>query len=346
MDTITHLNLAVNGFPFSKIISLMISHAPNQHARAEIVGEVEAAIAEDSLQRVDEKTMVTITTTAEGQPSTLFYGCVLGASLQQDNAYSRVVLRLSSVSRLLDVTTRNKTYQNTAETYGQIIQKNIADQADLHMMVSDKAIGALIMQYGETDWAFSLRMAAKLGAPLITNLSSGRAQIYFGLPPSGRTIAEDSLFFSYGSDSRHRSHAEAMAQDFATETVQSYAYGYLGDTLSFNGKNSVIKTVKAVLQEGILQMEYGLLAGGAGAGSGSGIAGNGAGGRGTAGGSGAGSPGGGAGGFGAAAGSGLAPVDSGNTQASGKMMKGKVQAVLGDKVQVFLTSVDKEYDAG
>lgn len=336
MDTITHLNLAINGFPFSKIISLVISHEPNQHARAEIVGEVEAAAAQDSLKRVDEKTMVTITTTAEGQPSTLFYGCVLGASLQQDNAYSRVVLKLSSVSRLIDVTKRNKTYQNTSKTYGQIIQKNIADTADLHMMVSDRAIGALIMQYGETDWEFALRMAARLGAPLITNLSSRRAQIYLGLPPSGRTIKEDSLFFSCGSNGGKSGNSGAMAQDFVTETVQSYAYGYLGDALSFNGTSNIIKTVRACLTDGILQMEYGLLAGGAAAGGG-----------GSSGGSGGSTGGAGSSGAGAASGGGgLAPADSGNTQASGKMMKGKVQAVSGDKVQVFLTSVDKEYDAG
>ena len=342
MDTITHLNLAVDGFPFSKIISLAIHHEPNQHARAEIVGEVEASIAQDSLKRVDEKTMVTITTTADGQPSPLFYGCVLGASLQQDNAYSYVVLKLSSTSRLIDITRRNKTYQNTAQTYGQIIQKNIADTADLHMMVSDRAIGTLIMQYGETDWEFALRMASKLGAPLITNLSSQRAQIYMGLPPSSRTIAEDSLFFSYGSDSSQNGAASGgMAQDFAGEIVQSYAYGYLGDTLSFNGKSSVIKAVRARLCDGILQMEYGLLAGGAAAGAGGGSAGgSGAGGFGGATGKAA------SGSSGSAGGSGLAPADSGNTQASGKMMKGKVQAVSGDKVQVFLTSVDKEYDAG
>lgn len=312
MDTISHLNLAVNGFPFSRILSLVICHEPNQHARAEIVGEVEASTAQDSLQRVDEKTMVTITTTAKGQPSTLFYGCVLGVSLQQDNDYSRVVLRLSSTSRLIDITKRNKTYQNTAQTYGQIIQKNITDTADLHMMISDKAIGALIMQYGETDWEFGLRMAARLGAPLITNLFSVRPQIYLGLPPSGKTIAEDSLFFSYGSDgSQYAASPKAMAQDFASETVHSYAYGYLGDRLSFNGKRNIIKTVRACLTDGILQMEYGLLTAGAGA-----------------------------------AASGLAPADTGNTQASGKMMKGEVKAVSGDKVQVFLTSVDKEYDAG
>ena len=323
MDTISHLNLAVNGFPFSRILSLVICHEPNQHARAEIVGEVEASTAQDSLQRVDEKTMVTITTTAKGQPSTLFYGCVLGASLQQDNGYSRVVLKLVSTSRLLDISKQNKTYQNTAKTYGQIIQEKIKDRADLHMMISDKAIGALIMQYGETDWEFGLRMAARLGAPLITNLSSVRPQIYLGLPPASKTIAEESLFFSSGNDSsRYAAASQAMAQDFAGERVHSYAYGYLGDRLSFNGKRNIIKTVRACLMDGILQMEYGLLASGAAAGSGAG----------------------GALGGGSTAASGLAPADRGNTQASGKMMKGEVKAVSGDKVQVFLTCVDQEYD--
>lgn len=81
-----------------------------------------------------------------------------------------------------------------AATYGQIISRNIADKADFHIMVSDRAIGALIMQYGETDWEFAKRMASKLNAPLISNVSSIRPQIYMGLPAASRTISEDSLF--------------------------------------------------------------------------------------------------------------------------------------------------------
>lgn len=195
MDTITYLNLTVNGFPFRKINSLAIRHEPNQHAIASITGEVETDTAQDSLQRTDENTQIEICTMAEGQPTVLFCGCVGSASLKQDNAYSYVTLTLKSVSRLTDITKRNKTYQNTAATYGQIISGNIADIADLHMMVSDKAIGALIMQYGETDWEFAKRMASKLKAPLIADLSSARAQLYIGLPPASRTVLENSLFF-------------------------------------------------------------------------------------------------------------------------------------------------------
>lgn len=38
METISHLNLMVEGFPFTKIISLVITHEPNRHGLAEIVG--------------------------------------------------------------------------------------------------------------------------------------------------------------------------------------------------------------------------------------------------------------------------------------------------------------------
>lgn len=317
METISHLNITVNGFPFQKIRSLTIRHEPNRHAEARVIGEADPETAGESLKRVDEKTLIEITTDAEGQPRKLFDGLVAAASLQQDNAYSLVTLELRSVSRLTDVVKKNRTYQNTTATYEKIINENISDVADLHMMVTDKAIGSLIMQYGETDWEFARRMASRLHAPLIANLSSERPQIYVGLPPAGRTIPEDTVFFDYGSDTeRFAKSPGAMAEDFSGETVKSYAYAYLGDEILFNGKVRNIVSVSASLQDGILQMEYGLLGGGgAGGESGSRLA-------------------------------GIAVPETANTGASGKMMKGKVQAVQGDKVQVFLTSVDKEYDAG
>lgn len=319
MDTISHLNIKVEGFPFQKIRSLVIRHEPNRHAEAQVIGEVDPDTVQDSLQRVDERTLIEITTNAEGQPQMLFCGLAAATSLQQDNAYSLVTLELCSVSRLTDVVKKNKTYQNTAATYEKIISGNIADIADLHMMVSDKAIGSLIMQYGETDWEFAGRMASRLHSPLITNLYSERPQIYVGLPPAGRTISEETAFFNCGNDTgRFAESSGAMAEDFSCETVQSYAYAYLGDEIILNGKTRNIKSVEASLQDGILQMSYGLLGGnvtgGAGE-SGSRYA-------------------------------GIAVPETVNTQASGKMMKGRVQAVQGDKVQVFLTSVDKEYDEG
>lgn len=314
METITYLNIAVSGFPFLKIRELDIWHEPNQHAKARVVGEADPETAKDCMQRMDEGSLVEITTTAQGQPPMLFCGCVSGTSLQQDNAYSLVCLNLLSTSRLTDIIKKKRTYQNTAMTYEQMININMSEKADLHMMVSDKAIGALVMQFGETDWEFAKRMASHLEAPVIANVSSVRPQVYIGLPDSSRTISEDSLFYDYGNDAdQHAQNAGAMAQDFSSQTVCSYSYGYVGDTLAFNGKACRIKSVSAQLKDGIMQMTYGLLEGG-----------------------------------GASAGSvqGIAVPQTANAQASGKMMKGEVKAVERDKVQVFLNSVDESYDSG
>ncbi len=313
MEVISHLNIKISGFPFQKIISLKIQHNPNEHGTAEIVGEIESSQAENLVQRVDEKTGVLITTSAEGQPEKLFCGCVKNISMQQENEYSFISLQLYTKSKLLDVTKRQKTYQNTAKTYGAIITDSISDIADLHMMVSDKAIGKMIMKYNETDWEFSKRMAYQLGAPLITDIYSTRPQIYMGMPPASKTITVESNSYSYGTDvASYMKTTGAMAQDFAGNSVISDQYAYIGDQVVMNGKTESIKSVNAYLEDGILHIQYGLMSGTSGAAGGSmaGIA---------------------------------APVA--NSQASGKMMSGIVKAVKKDMVQVHVTDIDPEYDS-
>ena len=328
IETITHFNIAVSGFPFQKITKLSIVHRVNEHAEAVIEGELDSGAAKDYVQRVDESTIVTVTTTAQKQPSILFCGCVKSLNLMNETEYSKVQLVLSSTSCRLDVEKKNKTYQNTAKTYGQIITANIKDIADLHMMVSDKAIGALIMQYNETDWEFGKRMASQLKAPFVTNITSERPQIYVGLPPASQTKEIEATSYSSGSDTNTYQQMSAstsvMQQDFSEERVKSYAYVYLGDMVLLNGKKRLIKGVTAELSDGILELVYSLLQTGGSAST----------------------PG---GGTSASTGnlSGIAVPATPNVQSAGKMMKGIVKAVSKDKVQVHLTDIDKGgYDEG
>ena len=103
METISYLNIKVEGFPFQKVRSLSIRHVPNEHAMAKVVGEADTQTVQDSLQRLDERSIILITAAAEGQPKKLFCGIIAATSLQQDNAYSLVTLELCSTSRLTDV---------------------------------------------------------------------------------------------------------------------------------------------------------------------------------------------------------------------------------------------------
>lgn len=315
MDVISYGNINISGFPFHKIVSLKIHHTPNEHGKAEIVGEIESSGAQDLIQRVDERTQVLITTTAEGQPSVLFCGCIGNVSLEQENEYSRIHLNLYSTSRLLDMMKHDRTFQNVDKTYGEIISGNIKQIGDLHMMVSDKAIGKLVMQYSETDWEFAKRMASQLKAPIITNLSSERPQIYIGLPPVGKMIDVESASYSYGNNSdEFFKQSGGMAQDFAEQQVETYSYAYIGDRVVFDGKIKTIKSVQAYLEDGIMRIRYGILDAAVTSAGGS-LA-------------------------------GVAVPMTVNSQASGKMMKGVVEAVHQDKVKVHLIDVDSSYDEG
>ena len=108
IETITHFNIAVSGFPFQKITKLSIVHRVNEHAEAVIEGELDSGAARDYVQRVDESTIVTVTTTAQKQPAILFCGCVKSLNLMNETEYSKVQLVLSSTSCRLDVEKRIK----------------------------------------------------------------------------------------------------------------------------------------------------------------------------------------------------------------------------------------------
>lgn len=313
MSTITHENIQVTGIPYEKILELSISHAPNTHGCAWLKGLVPYAEAKEFAERADETFSVEIMTTAQEQPARIFYGVIDSINIMQQQEYAVVEVAAKTTSSRIDTKKNSRTFQNTTKTYGQIMNRILSGNGTVSVTVTDKPIGALIMQCNETDWEFIIRMASQLGVPAFTNIIAKTPHIYIGLLPSGQTKEIDTIFCDYSrSDADYRSHTAnasggfgAMGEDFASERVQTYSYLYLGDTIRLHGKTVQIKSMEARLRDGILECTYTL---------------------------------------GLKTSFHAPPIE--NRQASGKMMTGAVTAVKADKVQVFLHSVDSEADGG
>lgn len=265
MKTISYANIIVEGFTFKRILSIYITHQPNQHGMAIVEGEVESDKARDFVNRVDEKTVVKITTDAEGQPRNLFCGSVKDASLKQENEYSVVTLKLNTMSILLDVKKHNKSFQKLDDNYNTIIRESIqesikSEKDNLDITVSDREIKHLIMQYEETTWEFALRMASQLDAPLIADIQAEEPQLTIGLPKPREQKEITGKEYTYTSDvENYERVSNAMVQDFSGDRAESYAYAYIGDKIVINGKSSVIKGVDAKLVDGILRIHYDLM---------------------------------------------------------------------------------------
>ncbi len=318
METISYLNLSVDGTPITKIVSLSIHHAINQHATAELTGEASLAAASDFARRCDETTKITITTKASGQPAVIFCGLVANVGVEKQDTYGLLKLSLKSTSYLLDTEKKRKSFQNTGKTYEQILKETYGSQANLIMNVSDKAIGSIVMQYSETNWEFTRRIAANFNAPVFANVDTEKPNITIGLPASGKSYKLKDVEYDYGS---------SLGGGTSIKTQQ---YMYLGDKVSYGGQTERVKELSATMVSGILtttiaaaqdsgfEAQRSLMSANGGAVSGGGAMGS--------------------------SGNGVGVTT--NAAVSGKMFTGIVQAVKKDKVQVHLVDIDAEYDGG
>ena len=264
MEVISHLNISVGLFPFSKILNVSISHHPNSFGRCEIVGEMDPTVAEEVSNRIDETSQTEVVTSAKGQPERLFCGIVGEFLVSYQNEYASVRVVLLDTCACLDRVTHQRSYQNTSLTYGDLIKKCMEGEGTAAISVTDKKTGTLVVQYDETNWQFSVRMASQLGAPVITDISAEKPNLYVGLPPSDQTKDLTTSTYQIGKATQLVSSAGANSQSMVSEYgssggVTSYQYLFIGNFVKLGDKFYAVKSVDSSMVDGILEMNYGLL---------------------------------------------------------------------------------------
>lgn len=316
MQNITFQNISISGIPYNKILQVNIAHNVGEHAYAGLELEVAKATGADFIKRADESIGVTINTSAEGQHPVLFAGYIQNISLQEMSDYSVLNVNLISASYKLDIQKKQRSFQNTQSTYGDIMEQAAEGKATITVTASDKATNGFVMQYSETDWTFIKRMASQLQAPIFVNIDSFVPMIFVGTPVrigqfsyTTTNMMSSSAFmpnkstplmnpsFAFGKKT-----TEAAA---ATNSVQNEIYSYIGEKMNVNGVNYTIGSVSCSMELGVLQCSYGL-----------------------------------------GTGDNFKCVVSTNNQLAGRMFMGEVKAVKGDQVKVHFTGLDDSYDEG
>ncbi len=308
-----HTNIQVEGFDFARILQVTIHHEPNEHGTARVVGEVPAELGQRYITRAEDGRELKIVS-GNAEKVTFFDGIVTSLQVKQQAEYSQLVVEAMDKSYQLDIRKCSCSYQNTGKGYGDILQQAYGETGTLQVTGSDQAIGGLILQMDETNWAFTKRMASRFNVPVVADITAARPLVYFGLPAPRRTLSIDTASCSYGRSEKNFQRVsqnyladgnEVMRQDFAALTVHSYDYGQIGDKVKLGGKEYRIRTVDAELSDGLMQMTYSLT---------------------------------GETGF-------VAPVQK-NTNCAGRVLKAQVKAVKRDQIQAHLFEIDPEYDSG
>lgn len=309
--SITYGTIEVEGFAFTKIKELYITHRQNEHGTITIVGEISPEDADDCILRADEATRIRVNATGESA-MTLFDGALLNLSVANESDYSVLTVRGITSSYMQDIKKISRTYQNGGKTYEQILNEAYSGNGSVEVTVTDKAIGALVMQMDETNWEFTKRMASRFNAPVFASITAPKPMVFIGLPPVANTNEIKTTSFQHGKqDDMYNTvtqnymseGGEALRQDFAAMTVSSYDYVYLGDIISINGNECRVKGIEARLVDGLLAMQYEL-----------------------------------------AGKTGFVAPNVANTACAGRVLTGQVQEVKRDTVKVHLAEIDQEYD--
>jgi phage baseplate assembly protein gpV len=186
-----------------------------------------------------------------------FCGHIQKLTAEQENGYWYLKVELVTSTELMDVDKHNRFFQDYEKTYEDIIAEAYND-SKLGNLIADGGngvIGVPILQYCETDWEFTLRMAGNLNAVIIPDVTAEEPQVVLGIPQ--RRIIEEPNDIAY-SIARSGSNLRYM-----TKSDNRYR---LGDCVRIHGNTCFVMHKCTRLEQGeivehyVLSEKYGLSA--------------------------------------------------------------------------------------
>ncbi|KNY27949.1 phage baseplate assembly protein V [Pseudobacteroides cellulosolvens] len=191
----TIADIIVEPYEFNRILDFKIVRELNEHARLYIEGIVPEEKMDQYIENSCEDEIIKVSLKGENQSVVLFYGVVTCMSLHAKMNVRSIQIEALSLSFLMDVKKKKRSFQNKdaayKEIFDQVTSGYLKSQA-LDEASNGKTTGGLLVQYLETDWEFAKRLASHFNAPLIPSCNANGVKYYIGKVdiPSGHDLKE------------------------------------------------------------------------------------------------------------------------------------------------------------
>ncbi|MBQ6806491.1 MAG: hypothetical protein IJO97_03560 [Lachnospiraceae bacterium] len=115
----------------------------------------------------------------------LFHGIIKNAKIFVENEVYHIEIFAVTVSEMLDRKKSQKSFQDIRMTYKQAVNRILEPYESMTALYSKEANERLqepVIQYGEMDWEFLIRLGSHLHIPIYADCLSGRTILHFGMP--------------------------------------------------------------------------------------------------------------------------------------------------------------------
>ncbi|CAH1225281.1 contractile injection system protein, VgrG/Pvc8 family [Paenibacillus sp. JJ-223] len=250
-------------YTLQSIQELRLERRAGDHARLFLKGIVPDEQQDRELKRaVQSENVQLIETGDQGQEvRKLFQGMVQDVSIRRVQGIYLLELEAVSYSYLLDIQPRIRSFQNKDQDCEDVIRQVLTayPKSDVIDYVSGGTkLGALTLQYRETDWQFLRRMASRFGAVIIPEVTADSPKLYIGVP-DGRFSELPDQGYTLTRDMKALKEAWAVGaagvteKDFTKYTVDTHRWFALGDTVLFREEELKVEASVSLLLGGMLR---------------------------------------------------------------------------------------------
>lgn len=237
----------------------------NNHGYARIVGYVNAEQKDKATALLASDVWAVISGSSEsGEVCPIFCGLVTNVQIQVEDDTYVVTVELKTGTILLDMQEHIRVYQGSDTSYSTVLRGVLQGYYanECIMALPDKTIGSMIVQYRETDWEFSKRVASREKTVLIPNEKSVGVKYTFGVEAGGsqEIVSYESYQIVQNIESYQKKLRNGIAgiqeKDEVGYIISSREFFYVGDGVEFAGESWIVAEVMRTWKKKELWNQY------------------------------------------------------------------------------------------
>lgn len=262
MEQIDYVQLGCSIPAIQSILEFQLTEKKNDHVYMHLTGIMGV---EDDSYITDSKEKETVKVFVKESKETIFQGMIVNVEIYTYGGLRYLSVDAVSYSYLTDLKKKRRSFQDKGQTYKALTQEVIKEYNGGGVMdfcSNNKATGALIVQYDETDWEFLKRLASHFNHGLYVDAKFNTPKIYFG-KKKGRNIGELTQFdyriqknmqeYLVQKNNTIQSLTEADVMLYQIQTKELYD---IGDSVTYHGQNLFIYEKRIVVEKSILECFY------------------------------------------------------------------------------------------
>lgn len=206
MDAITGGNIRIDSHLRIKYVTMFkIVTEMQKHGMCRLTGVLEDGLEAQQILSSMDDIPINIITTGDCI-EVLFRGIIKKAEINVVSGVYHIHILAATLSEMLDRTKKQRSFQDVTMTYEQAVGRVLEPYGHLIAFYSENAQETLnepVIQYGETDWEFLLRLGSHLHIPVYADCVSRSKVLCFGVEEGAHVNIEGNDYHAGISEKYH-----------------------------------------------------------------------------------------------------------------------------------------------